>query len=312
MKALRGLFGAGKPGAIDNSEVVHILEPKPRGAQEGMLAVVAIYRNEAAYIAEWIAYHRLIGVDKFFLYDNETTDETNRILAPHVASGLVEITPWPHFMAGVNTQAAAYAHAIARLAGRFKWLAIIDIDEFLVPARRERLPDILRDYEAYPAVMLYWHMFGPNGHRTRPEAGVIASYTQRQKMPDEGGLPAEDGKRIYKTKYLVQPLLARNHVASHTVGTTALPLLGFNDMGKPVRQMGDGVSGARLRINHYFTKSEAELEAKLAGHRIAKHGARRSASRVNEVLAGFAAGNCIEDRVIIDLVDHLGGLGQIA
>lgn len=311
MKALTSLFGGrSQPLPPDNSERVHILEPKAKGPQEGTIAVVAIYRNEAAYIAEWIAYHRLIGIEKFFLYDNDTTDGTNAILAPHVASGLVEIMPWPHVLAHTNSQAAAYAHAIARLAGRFRWLSIIDVDEFLVPVRNESLHDILKDYEGFPAVLLYWHMFGPNGHRTRPAAGVIASYTERQKMPDEGGVSAAEGKRIYKTKYLVQPHLAREWVASHMVGTTALPLIGYNDVGRPMREMGDAISGARLRINHYFTKSMAELEAKLAAPRVAKPGALRSGNRVSEVMAGFAPENCIEDRTIIALVERLGGLGH--
>jgi len=34
------------------------------------LAVTAIYRWEADYLREWVAFHRLVGVERFFLYDN--------------------------------------------------------------------------------------------------------------------------------------------------------------------------------------------------------------------------------------------------
>ena len=39
------------------------------------LAVCAIYRNEAPYLREWIEFHRLVGVERFFLYNNESTDD---------------------------------------------------------------------------------------------------------------------------------------------------------------------------------------------------------------------------------------------
>ena len=142
---LAGLRGAAGP---DNRTVVHIPEPQHKNSQEGKVAIVAIYRNESADIEEWIDYHRLIGVEKFFLYDNETTDDTNLKLRRYVQSGHVEIMPWPHFMRDTNTQAAAYAHAIARLAGRFQWLGMIDIDEFLQSNDFRRLNDKGRDVYA--------------------------------------------------------------------------------------------------------------------------------------------------------------------
>lgn len=303
---LAGLRG---PAGPDNRTVVHIPAPQPQKRQEAKLAIVAIFRNEAADIEEWIDYHRLIGVERFFLYDNDSTDDTVDRLRRHVQAGVVEIMPWPHFLAATNTQAAAYAHAIARLAGRFQWLAMIDVDEFLVPTRGEALDGILRDFDACPVVLLHWYMFGPSGHRERPAGGVIASYTQRQRMPHEGArVTPRAAQRIFKTKYLVQPALARGHVGIHALGSTLGPLLGHNDMGEPIRTTGEALGGSRLRVNHYFTKSLAEFEAKLARPVATRPGATPARRRVADIMAGFAAENCVEDRVIIDLVQRLGGL----
>lgn len=305
---LAGLRGAVGP---DNRTVVHIPEPQPKKRREGKLAIVAIFRNEAADIEEWIAYHRLIGVERFFLYDNDSTDDTVHRLQRHVREGVVEIMPWPHFLAETNTQAAAYAHAIARLAGRFQWLAMIDIDEFLVPTRGEALDEILREFDACPVVLLHWYMFGPSGHRQRPAGGVIASYTQRQRTPHEGAnLPSRAAQRVFKTKYLVQPALARGHVGIHVLGSTLDPLIGYNDMGEPIRAAGEALGGSRLRVNHYFTKSLAEFEAKISRPVATRPGATPARRRVADIMAGFAPENCVEDRVIIDLVQRLGGLPQ--
>ena len=49
-------------------------------AAEARLAVVALVRNEARWLPEWIAYHALpaVGVDRFFLYDDGSHDESMR------------------------------------------------------------------------------------------------------------------------------------------------------------------------------------------------------------------------------------------
>ena len=35
------------------------------------LAVMLIVKNAAQYMDEWICYHKLVGVEHFYIYDNE-------------------------------------------------------------------------------------------------------------------------------------------------------------------------------------------------------------------------------------------------
>ena len=42
--------------------------------------------------AEWIEFHRLVGVERFFLYDNGSTDDHREVLAPYVEEGIVTCT----------------------------------------------------------------------------------------------------------------------------------------------------------------------------------------------------------------------------
>ena len=53
------------------------------------LAVVAIMKNEGPYLKEWIEFHKLVGVQKFYLYDNESNDDSRKILEPYIKEGLV-------------------------------------------------------------------------------------------------------------------------------------------------------------------------------------------------------------------------------
>ena len=68
------------------------------------LAVCAIAKNEGPYFKEWIEWHRAKGVEKFYIYDNESTDGTREVLAPYIESGLVDYTYFP----GRKRQLAAY------------------------------------------------------------------------------------------------------------------------------------------------------------------------------------------------------------
>ena len=52
-------------------------------------AICAIVKNEGRYLEEWIDYHLGIGVQKFFIYDNESTDSTKDILQRYERQGIV-------------------------------------------------------------------------------------------------------------------------------------------------------------------------------------------------------------------------------
>ena len=54
------------------------------------LAVVAILKNEGAYLKEWLDYHLLAGVNHFYLYDNDSPDNQAEVVAPYVKAGLVD------------------------------------------------------------------------------------------------------------------------------------------------------------------------------------------------------------------------------
>ena len=51
------------------------------------LAACTIYRDDADYLGEWIEFHRLVGVERFVLYDNGSTDDHLDVLAPYLEEG---------------------------------------------------------------------------------------------------------------------------------------------------------------------------------------------------------------------------------
>jgi hypothetical protein len=96
--------------------------------------------------------------------------------------------------------------------------------------------------------------FGPSGHRTRPPGLVIENFLHRRRYRPDAIAPI---------KSIVDPArTARSASIHHFHYRDGLPV---DEHKSPVRS-GSGrrtwVSFERLRINHYGTKSEAEMAEK--------------------------------------------------
>ena len=55
------------------------------------LAIVANFRDEAQYLPEWIEFHKLMGVSKFYLREHVST-EGLKVLSQYIDQGLVVYT----------------------------------------------------------------------------------------------------------------------------------------------------------------------------------------------------------------------------
>ena len=92
----------------------------------------AIFKNEGPYILEWVAYHRALGIDRFFVADNGSDDGSSEFLAALDRAGVLD-----HIPPGYARPAAAAARLcrdLRRHGAQADWIAFIDADEFLWPA----------------------------------------------------------------------------------------------------------------------------------------------------------------------------------
>ena len=93
------------------------------------LAVVAIMKNEGPYLKEWLDYHLLAGVDHFYIYDNDSTDNQREVAAPYVKAGLVDYILAP----SKAMQYAVSNDAVKRFKFFCRYMAFTDGDEFIFP-----------------------------------------------------------------------------------------------------------------------------------------------------------------------------------
>ncbi len=126
------------------------------------IAVCAMFQDEGAYLKEWIEFHRLVGVEHFYLYNNCSNDDFSEILQPYCDKGIVTLINWPFFRSGNwdDVQVAAYNNCLELVKNQVSWLAIIDIDEFIVPIGCDTLTEFLKPYKAYAGIEIAWQDFG--------------------------------------------------------------------------------------------------------------------------------------------------------
>jgi hypothetical protein len=268
------------------------------------LGVVLIVCNEERHIAEWVRFHVLAGVRHFHVYDNGCTDGTISALRSALPADALTVIPWDQRLRDgrrgheIHNQVLAYAHATRNFGGAYRWMTYIDADEFLVPKRTADLPSALAHLEGCRSISLPWHMFGRAGHVDPPAGGVIQNYTRRN--PD----PMSDAPGLRNFKMIVDPC----HVTAlkvHEVqvdGSTDT----CNDRGQrfttTAREGRAFYSADHIQLNHYYTRSDAELRAKIArGPNLSTPDADHL-RRVMRKVANIEAGE-VEDRAALDWLD---------
>jgi hypothetical protein len=215
------------------------------------LNVCAIYRNEAPYLREWIEFHRIVGAERFFMYDNGSTDAHFEVLAPYLGDGTVVVHDWP---SRDRPQEPAYDDCLRRHGPDSRWIAFIDLDEYLFSPTLKPLPEILPEYERYPAVVASWCMFGTSGHETKPAGLTIECYDHRKDYPPGS---------VEQVKCIVDPARTSHAVSGHRFEYTDGEAVNEKHEVKEGRAPREA-SFELLRVNHYAHRSRAEYLEKLA------------------------------------------------
>lgn len=142
-------------------------------------------RNEAPFLLEWIAYHRLIGITNFVFFSNDCEDGTDDILDRLADQGILR-----HIRqtagAGKSVQwTALQTLAQERTAKGHDWCLFSDVDEFpVIHCGQHRLPDAIAAMDAgVEAIALPWRLFGANGVASFQDRPVTAQFT-RSAPPD--------------------------------------------------------------------------------------------------------------------------------
>lgn len=216
------------------------------------LTFTTIIKNEAPYIEEWIQFHLLVGVEKFYIYDNGSTDNTYEILKKYIDSGIVEYK----YLPGKDMQILSYMLSIYSHKNETKYMGFIDADEFVFPVNGGTLMDvidpILTSTDA-SGITINWRMYGSSGYETKKDGLVTENYKLRALDDFEAN---KHIKTICNPRDVVffrtphNPIYFKGYSVDENKNKVVGP---FNENG----------TCNKLRINHYFTKSLEEYISKM-------------------------------------------------
>lgn len=224
------------------------------GEKKYKVSVCAIFKNEGPYLKEWIEFNHIVGIDHFYMYNNNSDDEFRSVLNPYIESGLVTLIEWPYD----QKQMECYQDCIERFSSESNWIGFIDIDEFIVPKSTNSIYDFLRPFEKNRgSVNIYWRLYGSSARMDRDLNGLVAEdfVVCWRKYCDIG-------KCFYNTAFGFDKNTSRNKCLHHMFwanwkGINIPPVNIFDKICV------EGFNFAHtdsfpIQINHYFTKSYKE------------------------------------------------------
>ncbi len=212
------------------------------------LAISTTIKDENRYLPEWIAYHASLGVDHFFIFDNGSKEPIASALEPETRQGLATVVEFP----GRFVQMPAIRASLERFCPLTRWMAFIDLDEFIVPKRHDNLKALLADFTGFGGLGVNWQWFGSSGRAVRPEGLQIEGFLMRA---DVRFREHNTIKTIVRTDAIQG--MASPHHAVYRPGQTCV-----NEAFRPIPGPTSPVSVDVVQLNHYYTRSRAEFAEK--------------------------------------------------
>jgi hypothetical protein len=231
-------------------------------AERSKIVLCAIVKNEARYLVEWICHHKQIGIDHFYIYDNESSDETSFILKEFENVGLVTRIPWAS-RSVPSTQITAYNDFIRNYSSQFDWVGFLDADEFFAPLIGEGIHDVLSLHDDASAVAFNWRLFGSSGATAFENRLVSDRFRKCAVKPFSQNLHIKTFARPECVESVdVHHVNLKNGIYVTSAGRHLTQL--------PVSGMLDAADFVTAQINHYFLKSKEEWNLKRARGRASK------------------------------------------
>ncbi|TMX05949.1 hypothetical protein EJD97_000083 [Solanum chilense] len=159
------------------------LQPNFPAQKQHNMCVCTMLRNQASFLKEWIMYHTRIGVQRWFIYDNNSLDDIDDVIKL-----LSNINVTRHVWPWIKTQEAGFAHCALRARDVCEWVGFMDVDEFFHLPTGMSLLDILRNQSRSNSkvaeLRVSCHNFGPSGLKHVPTQGVTMGYNCRMIAPE--------------------------------------------------------------------------------------------------------------------------------
>ena len=243
--------------------LVLLFSKRKKVQKKYQVSLCLIFKDEAPFLKEWLDYHLIIGVDHFYLYNNNSTDNFEEVIKPYIERDEVTLIDWPYQQA----QLKAYKHCYEMYRHDSNWISFLDADEFICLKYKDNIADWLTDYERFPSISVSWLVFGTGGRVQHNSNKLlieqyIVSWDRFYKY----------GKCFINTYYDIANFESSHlHHLTYTylkIGMLRIKLPPINQFYKFYwienleNSSAQQLNNSTIQINHYFTKAWDVYSAK--------------------------------------------------
>jgi hypothetical protein len=203
------------------------------------IALVCIAKNEDNYIKEWVDYHKKLGFDDIFIFENNWVSNLED-------SNVIKIK-----FNGEVKQISSYNTFIDRFQYDYDWACFIDVDEFIVLKKHKNIKEFIEEYgNVEHGLAINWVLFGNNGHDDIKENNysVLERFTKRQREVNQ------HTKTFLKLNQQGLRMLDPHHP------NVMLRDTNFNEVRSALNPKG---TIDVIQLNHYFCKTLQEFKEKI-------------------------------------------------
>lgn len=196
-----------------------------------MISICLLTKNENQYLREWIQYHLNIGIDHFYIYDNNDDLSAQHEILKYFDTKYFTFIPWLTYCK--HMQIEAYNDCLNRFGIDNEWIAFIDTDEFI---NCENIRKSISQYKQYDYIRIEWIMYNANGQLYYSDKPVRERFTQ--------SFPNQSTIDYYKS--IVQPNKIKKMIVHHAESIDNNYIL-VDD----------------IKLDHYYTRSLEEWVEKM-------------------------------------------------
>ena len=225
-------------------------------------SVCLLIKDENDFLEEWLDNYWDIGVEHFYIYDNNSKIPVEETISNIKDGFYVDKCNVILFTEYNHMQYDCYENCLINYGQESRWVGFLDTDEFVeFTDGTTDIKDFLKEFESNLGVWIPWETYGANGHVERPIGGMRENYTK----------PIISPYGLWGKIFIQTALIQRMYVhGADSVGyyypivTQEYKLL-FETYTDTCNRMEDGENiYPRVKINHYMTRSYQDWVEKMS------------------------------------------------
>jgi len=215
------------------------------------LSLTSCIKNEGPHIQEWLAYYKSIGVEKFYIYNDRSTDDTeDKINDLPFRKDIVLID---YQTDNPNKQGLAFQRSREHYGKNTEWMIYCDSDEFFMMTEPQDLKVFLQKYKQFSGLGVGWQIYGSSHHILRPVGLCLENFLYKAL---EDWNPNFHVKSIVKPKDVTPKHTRTGYVTPH-IWSTKNEIV--DEDGNVINDKDEGrvkeIKIKSIRVNHYFNRS---------------------------------------------------------